>query len=99
MEFTPLNFASTYCSSTDLLSVYCVSFLSGSSVAEYCGRSLHTRLFSEDEFKSGDYTEAMQKAFLDIDEDLKKGVCWLINTHGTFATQLNADHLLTLDTC
>ncbi|SNX83903.1 related to PTC3 - ser/thr protein phosphatase PP2C [Melanopsichium pennsylvanicum] len=44
----------------------------GSSVAQYSGRNLHTRLVAEDQFKSGEYTEALQKAFLNVDEDLKK---------------------------
>ncbi|KAJ9474490.1 Protein phosphatase 2C-like protein [Pseudozyma hubeiensis] len=44
----------------------------GSSVAQYCGRGLHNTLISEANFKQGEYTEALQKAFLDVDEELKK---------------------------
>lgn len=44
----------------------------GSSIAQYSGRNLHTKLVAEDKFKQGDYTEALEKAFLNVDEDLKK---------------------------
>ncbi|TKY88642.1 hypothetical protein EX895_002273 [Sporisorium graminicola] len=44
----------------------------GSSIAQYCGRSLHNTLISEEKFKEGEYAQALEKAFLDVDEDLKK---------------------------
>ncbi|SJX64775.1 related to PTC3-ser/thr protein phosphatase PP2C [Sporisorium reilianum f. sp. reilianum] len=44
----------------------------GSSVAQYCGRSMHNTLIAEEKFKQGEYAEALEKAFLDVDEELKK---------------------------
>ncbi|ETS62259.1 hypothetical protein PaG_03331 [Moesziomyces aphidis] len=43
----------------------------GSSIAQYCGRRLHNVLIEEDQFKDGQYTQALQKAFINVDEDLK----------------------------
>ncbi|EST09282.1 Protein phosphatase 2C (PP2C)-like domain protein [Kalmanozyma brasiliensis GHG001] len=44
----------------------------GSSVAQYTGRSLHSVLTGEESFKQGKYTDALEKAFINVDEDLKK---------------------------
>lgn len=35
---------------------------------------MHNTLISEEKFKQGEYAQALEKAFLDVDEDLKKGM-------------------------
>ena len=61
---------------SDNLACICTASLhtsTGSSIAQYCGRSMHDTLVSEEKFKRGEYAEALERAFLDVDEDLKKG--------------------------
>ena len=43
----------------------------GSSVAQYTGETLHGRLAATEEYKSGKYQEALKRAFLATDEDLR----------------------------
>jgi protein phosphatase PTC2/3 len=43
----------------------------GSTVAKFTGETLHTRLAATDEYKSGKYEEALKRAFLATDEDLR----------------------------
>lgn len=58
----------------------------GSSIAQYCGRRLHNVLIEEDQFKDGQYTQALQKAFINLDEDLKAGK---LSFHIWHASHLN----------
>lgn len=43
----------------------------GSTVAEFSGQTVHTRLASLPEYKEGKYEEALKRAFLGTDEDLR----------------------------
>jgi hypothetical protein len=51
-----------------------ISFLLlGSSVAKYAGQHVAERLASDSAYGEGDYKEAMKRAFLGTDEDLRAG--------------------------
>lgn len=43
----------------------------GATVAKYTGETLHTRLAATEEYKAGKYEEALKRAFLATDEDLR----------------------------
>ncbi|KDN52080.1 PP2C-domain-containing protein [Tilletiaria anomala UBC 951] len=43
----------------------------GSTVAEFSGQTVHTRLAATDEYKQGNYEAALKRAFLGTDEDLR----------------------------
>ena len=40
-------------------------------MAQYAGRHLHTILAQEAEYKNGDYVNALRKAYLDIDNQMR----------------------------
>lgn len=42
-------------------------------MAKFAGEHVHKRLVTEETYKSGDYTQALKKAFLGTDEDLLAG--------------------------
>lgn len=46
----------------------------GATVARFAGQHLHKRLVAEESYKSGNYGEALKKAFLGTDEDLLASV-------------------------
>lgn len=39
-------------------------------MAKFAGQHVHKRLVTEESYKSGDYAQALKKAFLGTDEDL-----------------------------
>jgi Protein phosphatase 2C len=55
------------------LSQFSISFFSatGSTVAEFSGQTVHTRLAGLAEYKEGNYEAALKRAFLGTDEDLR----------------------------
>ena len=55
---------------TKLSTIFCVA---GSTVARYCGKTLHQRLIDLDSFQEGSYTEALRRTFLKTDEELLDG--------------------------
>ena len=44
----------------------------GSSVAKYAGEHVHKRLVEEAAYKERQYPEALKRAFLNTDDDMKK---------------------------
>ena len=43
----------------------------GSAVSHYAGENVHKRLLQEPLYAQGNYPEALKRAFLDTDEDMR----------------------------
>lgn len=57
-------------------SVYAnIYFFVGAKVAAYAGQKLADKLLNESDFKRSDYPNALIKAFLNLDEEIRKGLC------------------------
>lgn len=55
-----------------VLTFSCV-FIKGDSVAKYCGKHLHERIFHSQPYKDQRYRDALRWGNLVIDEDLRQG--------------------------
>lgn len=65
----------------------------GANVARYTGRTLHTRLAELPEFERGDYENALRRAFIKTDEDLRIDPVYSNDSSGcTAVTALFVSH-------
>lgn len=46
----------------------------GANVAKYSSQNLSRIVIESDDFKKGEYTDALRKGFLKIDQDLRAGI-------------------------
>jgi protein phosphatase 2C family protein 2/3 len=62
-----------------------VLILTGNFVAKFAAEHLHKRLVSEETYREKRYDEALKKAFLGTDEDLRAGAlhCLTVSAHST----------------
>lgn len=56
---------------TFFISILGILDSTGSTVAKFSGETVHQRLAKTEEFKAGKYEEALKRAFLGTDEDLR----------------------------
>ena len=45
-------------------------------MAHYAGGNVHKRLITEPAYSKGEYPEALKRAFLDTDEDMRSSMSW-----------------------
>lgn len=53
-------------------------FSTGATVAKYAGEYVHKRLIEGDTYREGRYQEALKRAFLDTDAEMKNSALYIV---------------------